>query len=151
MTNEMDNVRESLTEFMRGRGLTVNSWASVAQIAESALRNFLSKRTDSMNLRSLLKLARAEGIDAYVSDLLPPDWVRPQSVGQSIDQGLLRSLLQKAIKGSLEAEGRVDADTVSFIVSSFFAESLETGNTQFSDAEIVRFAKHFVHKKEGGQ
>lgn len=62
--------REALQLFMQQRGLNPNRWATAAGASESALRGFLSGRTESLNIDTYERLADAAGVP--IDRLLPP-------------------------------------------------------------------------------
>lgn len=65
---EPEKVRAALREFIAERKLTVNGWTKKSKLRESTLRIFLAGASDSLTLRSLVKLA--DGANVELAELL---------------------------------------------------------------------------------
>jgi len=89
-----DRRRAALTAIMKERNLSLNGWAKLAEVPESALRGFMSGRTDGMNITTYEKLAAAA--ETTVSRLIgedhftPPELVRTAIDSVDLDGGMER-------------------------------------------------------------
>lgn len=72
--NDMDRLRESLRNVMKAEKLNVSSWAKLAGISDSALRHFITGVNQTMNIKTVGKLAAAVNmhVDSLLNYNLPP-------------------------------------------------------------------------------
>jgi DNA-binding Xre family transcriptional regulator len=61
-------LRRTLREIAKSRGLTFENWSMLADLAEGTMRNFVNGASRSITLHTLQKLAIA--VDLEVADLL---------------------------------------------------------------------------------
>jgi transcriptional regulator with XRE-family HTH domain len=62
MKKNDDNLRNRIINFMKTNGLTAYSWSKKAGISEGTIRSFIAGRTNSLNSRTIIKLAAAANI-----------------------------------------------------------------------------------------
>lgn len=72
--NDMDRLRESLRNVMKAEKLNVSSWAKLAGISDSALRHFITGVNQTMNIKTVGRLANAVNmhVDSLLNYNLPP-------------------------------------------------------------------------------
>ena len=93
-----EKVRAALRVFMAQRNLTIPDWTRAADIADSTLRNFLDGASDSLHMRTAMRLAGAAR--ATVSEMIGEPQPRPQAQPSRLDTTLLAAIVS-AIEGYL--------------------------------------------------
>jgi hypothetical protein len=68
MSNENNEHRKFLLNFMKEHELNANKWAKIANISEGTLRAYLTGRSQTLGLETLSKMAKA--ISVPISELI---------------------------------------------------------------------------------
>ncbi len=96
MARTADDRREILRRFIKQRGLKISQWAKRAGVGENSIYNFLNGHSDSLDLRTYAKLARAEEVPTWRLSGDQPEAPSPTSlwVVGSVEAGAFREAVE---------------------------------------------------------
>lgn len=103
---DAEQIRQAIKRFMKARGLEVSPWARDAGVADSTLRNFLGRQSQSMRLDILMKFAGA--VDSTVSEIIGE--VEFSAAPQQRDKNVPPALIDRVARFCIENDAALSQD-----------------------------------------